>query len=223
MKRRALVAAAAPLLLAVAVVSSATLGTRFGGAEDESPLVSAPAASTTTTQPDAKVRTPVVALPRPDPPPVDPYADVPVTQVGSISIPAIGLEHTVYEGVWLTVLDHGPGHWPGSAMPGQRGNSVFPGHRVTHSHPFRDLDLIAPGDEITFLTTDGAFTYEVTGTQIVLPTDIWVIDPTPTATVTLIACHPKGSARERIVVKGDLVRAVSVPGDARDPAATLSS
>ena len=104
------------------------------------------------------------ALPHPDPAPSDPYADVPVTQIGSISIPAIGLDHAIYEGVWLTVLDHGPGHWPGSAMPGQRGNAVFPGHRVTHSRPFYDLDLLVPGDEITFLTTDGAFTYAVTGT-----------------------------------------------------------
>jgi sortase A len=196
------------MLLAATVVSSVTLGARLGDADEESPLVSAPVGATWRSDPDGKLPRTVATLPRPDPPPSDPYADVPITQVGTISIPSIGLQHPIFEGVWLTVIDHGPGHWPGSAMPGERGNAVFPGHRVTHSHPFRDLDLVAPGDEITFLTPDGAFTYSVTGTQIVLPTDMWVTDPTPTATITLIACHPKGSARERIVVKGELVRAV---------------
>ncbi|HEX5614915.1 MAG TPA: class E sortase, partial [Acidimicrobiia bacterium] len=116
------------------------------------------------------------------------------------------LDHTVYEGIWLTVIDEGPGHWPGSAMPGERGNTVFPGHRVTNSRPFYDLDQLVPGDEVIFRTADGEFTYAVTGTQIVVPTDMWVVNPTETPTMTLIACHPKGSARQRIVVKGDLVR-----------------
>jgi sortase A len=209
-RRRAVVAVAAPLLLAAAVVSSVTLGARLGDADEESPLVSAPAGATSTSEPDRKLPRTVATLPRPDPPPTDPYADVPITQVGSISIPKIGLDHAIFEGVWLTVIDHGPGHWPGSAMPGARGNAVLPGHRVTHSHPFRDLDQLAPGDEISFVTADGAFTYVVTETLIVLPTDMWVTDPTPTPTVTLIACHPKGSARERIVVKGELVRSVRV-------------
>jgi sortase A len=145
-------------------------------------------------------------LPVPEAPPEDPYANVPVTQIGTISIPKIGLEHAVYEGVTLTVIDNGPGHWPGSAMPGRRGNTVFPGHRVTHSHPFLNLDLLAPGDEVTFRMPDGTFTYAVTGTQIVIPTDLWVIDQTPEKTMTLIACHPKHSAQQRIVVKGNLVR-----------------
>jgi sortase A len=52
--------------------------------------------------------------------------------------------------------------------------------------------------------------YSVTGTQIVTPTDLWVIDPTPKPTVTLIACHPKHSAAQRIVVKGDLIADIPV-------------
>src|SRR5262249_35729816 len=78
-----------------------------------------PRRGTTTTAP----------LPMPENPPKDPYADVPVRQVGTISIPKIGLLAPAYEGIWLTVLDHGPGHWPGSAEPGGRGNTVFAGHR----------------------------------------------------------------------------------------------
>jgi sortase A len=159
------------------------------------------APSTTTTAP----------LPVPEPPPEDPYAPVTLTQIGTISIPKIGLEHPIYEGITLTVINNGPGHWPGSALPGQRGNTVFPGHRVTHSHPFLDLDRLAPGDQVIFRTAAGTFTYAVTGTQIVTPDAMWVIEPTPQPTMTLIACHPKHSARQRIIVKGKLVRSVPNP------------
>ena len=51
-------------------------------------------------------------LPHPDHSPEDPYANVPVVKMGTIRIPAIGLVHPIYEGVWLTTIDNGPGHWP---------------------------------------------------------------------------------------------------------------
>jgi sortase A len=155
-------------------------------------------ASTTTTTVPAPVAVPAA-------PPKDPYEKVPIVQIGAIYIPKIGLQHALYEGVSLTVIDHGPGHWPGSAMPGQVGNTVFPGHRVTHSHPFLDLDKLVPGDQIVFQMPEADYVYEMRTQSIVVPTDMWVVDPTPTATVTLIACHPKHSARQRIVIKGDLV------------------
>src|SRR5581483_9564874 len=162
------------------------------------PPATKPAPATTTTQP----------LPVPQAPPADPYANVPVVQIGTITIPKIGLVTPMYEGITLTVIDHGPGHWPGTALPGQRGNTVFPGHRVTHTHPFENIDQLAPGDQVIFQTASGTFTYAVTGTQIVLPTDIQVVDQTTTPTFTIIACNPKHSAATRIVVKGNLVKSV---------------
>jgi sortase A len=113
--------------------------------------------------------------------------------------------HPIFEGVWLTVVDHGPGHWPGSARPGQIGNSVFAGHRVTHTHPFLDLDLLTTGDKIIFDMPHGVYTYAVTSITIVDPTAISITDPTRSPTVTLFACNPKHSAAQRIVVKGRLV------------------
>ncbi|MGH8972735.1 MAG: class E sortase [Acidimicrobiia bacterium] len=133
----------------------------------------------------------------------------PLVKVGEIRIPRIGLVHPIYEGVSLTVVDHGPGHWPGSAMPGQLGNTVFAGHRVTHSHPFRRFDELAAGDEVIFLTADGEFRYQVTGIEIVGPRDTWIVNPTPDATMTLFACHPPGSAKQRIVIRGAYVGASS--------------
>ena len=185
---------------------------------DASPLFTtssapAPTSSSTTSTPISTIPSfdPVSlasiddVLPHPERSPANEYEDVPVDIKGTIRIPAISLTHPVYEGVWLTVIDKGPGHWPGTAWPGARGNTVFPGHRVTHSHPFLDLDKLRPGDEIFFDMPEGTFTYRVRETMIVKPSDIWVVDQHENAEVTLIACHPKHSARQRIVVKGDLV------------------
>ncbi len=212
--RRPVIVLAALVLFATAFASTAFVMHDADAKGDDNPSLVARRPATTTatvlsTVPPTTARpatTTTEPLPVPEPPPSDPYAPVELTQLGTISIPKIGLEHAVYEGVTLTVLDHGPGHWPGSAMPGQRGNTVFPGHRVTHSHPFLDIDRLAPGDPVVFHTGAGTFTYAVTGTKIVRPTDLWVIDPTPQPTMTLIACHPKHSARQRIVVTGKLVR-----------------
>jgi len=130
---------------------------------------------------------------------------------GRIEIPAIGLNHLTYEGIDLATINYGPSHWPGTPLPGQRGNTVFPGHRTTYSRPFWDIDKLAVGHEVIFTTPAGRFTYRVTQTLIVGSRDTWVVNPTPEATFTIMACHPKGSARQRIVVKGTLVAAPPPP------------
>ncbi len=130
---------------------------------------------------------------------------------GRIEIPAIGLNHRTYEGIDLATIDHGPSHWPGTPMPGQSGNTVFPGHRTTHSRPFWDLDKLVPGNEVIFTTDAGRFTYRVRETLIVDDSATWVVKNTPDPTFTIMACHPKGSARQRIVAKGTMVSAPPPP------------
>lgn len=138
-------------------------------------------------------------------PPADAHADEPVIEMGTIAIPAIGVEMTMYEGIRLTTLDLGPGHWPGTALPGQAGNVVVGGHRTSKHRVFRNIDQLVAGDEIIFTDGDGVFTYVVDRVEIVEPTDIWIVDPTPTPTATLFACHPPGSTAQRIAVFADLV------------------
>ena len=197
------------VVIAAAITTAAV--TSGGSSDDDSPLLAPPTTQSITSTTHKRITTSTsVKLPQPDAPPADPYANVPIIQVGVIDIPKIGLVHPVFEGITLTVIDHGPGHWPGSAMPCQAGNTVFPGHRVTHSHPFMNLDLLSPGDQIVFHEPGHDCVYSVTGTTIVAPTDLYVIDPTPKPTVTLIACHPKHSAAQRIVVKGDLIANIPV-------------
>lgn len=126
---------------------------------------------------------------------------------GHLDIPAIGLSHPTYDGIDLATINHGPSHWPGTARPGHRGNTVFPGHRTTYSRPFWDIDHLVPGDEVTFTTVEGRFTYRVTRTFVVDDEETWIVEPTDGATFTIFGCHPKGSARQRYVAKGELVSA----------------
>ena len=130
-----------------------------------------------------------------------------VEPTGHIEIPAIGLSHPTYEGIDLSTINRGPSHWPGSALPGERGNTVFPGHRTTYSRPFWDIQRLRAGDEVIFTTPAGRFTYRVTKTFVVSSRDTWIIEPTDHASFTIFACHPRGSARQRYVAKGDLVSA----------------
>ncbi len=124
--------------------------------------------------------------------------------MGTISIPKIGVEMTMYEGIRLTTLDYGPGHWPGTALPGQIGNVVVGGHRTSKHKVFRNVDQLVAGDEIIFTDANGVHVYIVNRVEIVQPTDVWIINPTETATATLFACHPPGSTAQRIVVFADL-------------------
>jgi sortase A len=141
----------------------------------------------------------VVTLPNPEAPP-DENADEPVVELGTVEIPRIGVTKSIYEGITLSTLDHGPGHWPGTAMPGAQGNVVVAGHRVSHDKPFRYLDRLAPGDDVIFTTDAGRFVYKVTATEVVGPEALWIVDQTAEFTGTLFACHPPGSTRQRIVV-----------------------
>ncbi|MCB1001840.1 MAG: class E sortase [Acidimicrobiales bacterium] len=152
-----------------------------------------------TTAPPTVVQT----LPTPLPPP-EPRADEPYVEVGRLQIPRIGIDTVMLSGITLTTLDLGPGHWPGTAVPGQIGNVVVAGHRTSHNKVFRDIDQLQPGDEVIFTTVDGEFVYRVSETTIVQPDAMYIIDQTWEPTATLFACHPPGSTRERIVVHLDL-------------------
>jgi sortase A len=143
----------------------------------------------------------IVDLPVPVGIPLESYADEPVVEYGSIEIPKIGLVHQTFEGVTLHNIDHGPSHWPGTATPGETGNAVFAGHRVTNSRPFRRIDELAPGDQVIFRVKGVRSTYTVTNSLVVQPEDTWIADQTPQSTATLYACHPPGSAAYRYVVQ----------------------
>ncbi|MEM8904086.1 MAG: class E sortase [Actinomycetota bacterium] len=136
------------------------------------------------------------------PPPPAAEAGDPVAR---LRIPALGLDKVVISGVSTEDLKEGPGHFPGTPLPGQAGNAAIAGHRTTYGAPFFDFDDLVPGDEVFVTTLQGTFTYEVTSSEIVPPTAIEVLAPTDDDRLTFTTCHPKYSAAERLIVVAHLV------------------
>jgi sortase A len=136
--------------------------------------------------------------------------------IGFISIPQIGAEFYMVEGVELRWLQEGPGHFPQTPLPGQAGNAALAGHRTTYKAPFNRIDELEPGDQIFVETLQGKFTYQVlpqpsadggppSGHYIVGPTATEILEDKGDNRLTLMACHPKYSAKQRIVVEATLV------------------
>ncbi|MGH9267292.1 MAG: class E sortase [Acidimicrobiales bacterium] len=138
--------------------------------------------------------------PAPAPASPGPAASAAGEPVARIRIPAIGVDEVVVERVSVGDLRTGPGHYPGTPLPGQPGNAAIAGHRTTYGAPFADVDELAPGDEIVLETTQGTFRYQVTGQQIVRPDQVEILEDAGDDRLTLTSCHPKYSARQRIVV-----------------------
>ncbi|MGC6397950.1 MAG: sortase [Ilumatobacteraceae bacterium] len=122
--------------------------------------------------------------------------------LGQLSIPAIGAEWVFVSGIGEDELRLGPGHFPGTPLPGEQGNMALAGHRTTHGAPFSRIDEIDPGDEIILTTPTGEHRYISVGTAIVGPADYSEISTQwPTIpTLSLVSCHPKYSTRQRIIV-----------------------
>jgi sortase A len=156
---------------------------------------------------------PLPPLPIPDPLP-DPDAPEPDIVVGTLTIPRLGLATLLREGIALSTIDQGPGHWPGTAMPGQLGNVVVAGHRVTHTEPFRHLEALRPGDPVVFTRGGRRFTYLTRGVVVVPANAVDIAAQSYAHTATLFACHPPGQATERIVAKLRLVNDAGRPVDA---------
>ena len=129
--------------------------------------------------------------------------------VGLLKIAKIGLSKVIVQGTSTSDLRQGPGHYPGTPLPGELGNAAIAGHRTTYGAPFYNLDELARGDPIVITTIQGTFTYHVTATLVVSPGDISVVDNTPTAELTLTTCNPRFSASSRLVVHAALAGRVA--------------
>jgi sortase A len=128
------------------------------------------------------------------------------TLVAHLVIPKIGVNYYVVEGVGSSQLAEGPGHYPGTAPVGGKGNVGIAGHRTTHGAPFYNLNELQAGDLIYLTNTAGhTFTYRVTTQLVVPPSDGAVLNPTPTPTLTLTTCNPRYSAAQRLIVWATLV------------------
>jgi sortase (surface protein transpeptidase) len=177
---------------------------------------------------------PTVA-PAPAAPVEQPFTPAPISVgVGDpfavLHIPRLAADYSrvIVEGAAQDQLAQGPGHYIGTAMPGEQGNLAIAGHRVGRGSPFLDLDQMRPGDPIVVETADAWFVYRVLGDpatgsfddpsgipgqEIVRPEAVSVISPTPGgpaegpasgAYLTLTTCHPKYSAQQRLIIHARL-------------------
>jgi hypothetical protein len=74
-------------------------------------------------------------------------------------------------------------------------------------HPFRHLDKMAAGDYVFVKYAEHTYVYETTETFVVSNKDRWIMDPVPSERylLTLITCHPVGSARQRLILRARLI------------------
>jgi sortase A len=122
--------------------------------------------------------------------------------VAHLRIPAIGVDQYVVEGTAEGDLQKGPGHYIGTAMPGQAGNVAIAGHRTTYGAPFNNLNELAPGDAIDLTTLSGEnLDYVVTQPPVpVAPSDVKILNSFGDNRLTLTTCNPRYSATQRLVV-----------------------
>jgi sortase A len=120
--------------------------------------------------------------------------------IARIEIPAIGVDEYVVEGTDLDSLRKGPGHYPETPLPGERGTAAIAGHRTTYGAPFRHIDELDAGDRIIIDMPDGRFIYHVEESKIVDDQDLSVLEPIGYRRLMLSACHPLYSAAQRIIV-----------------------
>jgi sortase A len=136
--------------------------------------------------------------------------------VGRIRIPAIGASFVVVKGSGSSELENGPGIYPETDFPGVPGTTAIAGHRTTYLAPFRHIDKLRQGEPIVLEMPYARFTYTVTGSRVVLPTDVSVLDPVGYSRLVLSACTPLFSASHRLIVFARLTSTVPL-GAARLP------
>ncbi|HWB72964.1 MAG TPA: class E sortase [Egibacteraceae bacterium] len=137
-------------------------------------------------------------------------------------MPRLGVDALVVEGTSPTALRAGAGHYPTTPLPGQPGNVAVAGHRTTYGKPFNRLDELAVGDEIRLETPLATHVYQVVAHPqhasqpcpngacwITNPNDWGVVGPVDGSVLTLTTCHPKGSARQRLILRAQLVQTLA--------------
>lgn len=125
--------------------------------------------------------------------------------IGRIEIPDIDVDAVVVDGTDTATLRKGPGRYPETAFPGQGRTIGIAGHRTTYLAPFRKINEIDDGDEITLEMPYGTFTYVVEKHEIVDPYQVEIVDDVGYERLVLTACHPLYSAAQRWAVFARLV------------------
>ncbi len=146
----------------------------------------------------------VVQSPSPTPDPnapniknrlIIPSADIDMALIQSNS------ESALWRGGWV---------FPNASTPEQGGNTIIFGHRFKYLPPITNtlyyLDKAKVGDQFTILWKGRQYQYKVSEVKVINPTDVYVLNPSDKAQVTIITCFPLFSTKQRLVVIGSLVK-----------------
>jgi sortase A len=180
-------------------------------------------------------------------------ASIPLgTGIANLYIPRLGKDFafTIVQGTDGASLEKGPGHYVGTALPGQKGNFAIAGHRVGKGEPFLNLDHLKPGDDVIIETKTSWYVYvvggdprtgdlgvkdahNVPGREIIEPWEGRVLLPVPDNVgleptskdryLTMTTCHPKFTARQRMIVYGQLDASLTVPRTGTTMPASISA
>lgn len=131
----------------------------------------------------------------------------------TMRIPKLDVEVLVVEGTTPAALRAGAGHYVGTALPGEAGNVAIAGHRTTYGRPLNRMNELAEGDVVELETPFAVHTYRAvapfgghSNPWVVAPNDYGVVAPElGRSQLTLTTCHPKGSARQRLIMRFQLV------------------
>jgi sortase A len=132
------------------------------------------------------------------------WRPLPGQAIATISIPSIGLREVVVQDTTPQLLESGPGHLLGTPLPGDAGNVVILGRRITDGAVFRNLGELAPGDRITVVTPQGAFAYTVSQVSHVRPGQADALAQTSEARLTLVTWGSWFFSRDRLAVVATL-------------------
>ena len=124
--------------------------------------------------------------------------------VGRLTILSANINHYVVFGATNNKLEYGPGYILGTSLPGTGGNFAIAGHRTTYGAPFGNLDRVQVGETIIFQTNTNQYKYKIIEVKIVSPEDNYVLENYGDDRITLTTCHPKFSAKQRLIVIGQL-------------------
>ena len=125
---------------------------------------------------------------------------------GVIEAPVINLKQYVTEGTDDGNLELGPGRYLSSNHPSEfNSNVAIAGHRTTHGAPFKNLDNLNLGDEIKLTHNSKTYIYIVDEIHLVdADYGEYYLFNRGQGRITLTTCHPKYSAKQRLIVTGVL-------------------
>ena len=133
----------------------------------------------------------------------------------NVEVPVV-LSQSTEENLIQKDLEKGVVHYPGTALPGERGNAYIAGHssnyvwsKGAYNYVFKNLDGLLRDDTIDIIAQFGngreiTYTYFVGLNEEVAPNDVRIFADTQSQELTLTTCWPLGSNARRLMIKAYL-------------------